>query len=231
MLEINSIYNMDCLEGLKQLPDECINLVIADPPYYKIKDDEWDNSWDSFDDYLDWIEKVMLECKRVLKENGSLYVFGDDERIAYIQVRLDKHFTFLNHLVWHKPNNMPIKYAHNHRKFCPMSERILFYSKQKSKTGLECVEEKYVKPKNPMSTYLKSEIERSNTSRIDIAKLFPSKTGGLTGCVSNWLNGDNEDKCYGGNSFRPFHRLRHNSSCFYSNRKKFYWLRNKKRIL
>ena len=72
-----------------------------------------------------------------------------------------------------------------------MSERILFYSVQSSKTGLEFVEDKYVKPKNPMSLYLNSEIERSGRGRLEIAKLFPSKTGGLTGCVSNWINGDN----------------------------------------
>ncbi len=190
-MEINKIHNLDCIEGLRQLKDNSIQLAVIDPPYYKIKDDEWDNQWTNFNEYLEWIEEVCLEIKRVLKENGSLYIFGDDERIAYIQVRLDKHFMFLNHLVWYKTNNMPIKYAHNHKKFCPMSERILFYSVQKSKTGLEYVEEKYVKPKNPMALYLKSEIERSGKSRLKLAGLFPSKTGGLTGCVSNWVNGDN----------------------------------------
>ena len=191
MLEKNKIHCMDCLEGMKQLEDNSVQLVIIDPPYYKIKKDEWDNQWKSFEEYLDWIEEVSLEIKRVLKDNGSFYIFGDDERIAHIQVRLDKHFTFLNHLVWYKPNNMPIKYAHNHRKFCPVSERILFYSVRKGKTGLQYIEEKYIKPKNPMGLYLSSEIKRSGKSRLEIAKLFLSKTGGLTGCVSNWINGDN----------------------------------------
>ena len=189
--ELDKIYCMDCLEGLKKLPSQSVQLAILDPPYFRIKDDEWDNQWETFDKYLNWIEEVCLEVKRVLKENGSLYIFGDDERIAYIQVRLDKHFTFLNSLVWYKPNNIPIKYAHNHLKYCPMSERILFYSVQPSKTGLQFVEDKYVKPKNPMGLYLASEIEKSGKNRIELAKLFLSKTGGMTGCISNWINGDN----------------------------------------
>ena len=130
---------MDCIDGIAQLEDKSINLVIADPPYYKIKDNDWDNQWNSFSEYLDFIERVALDIKRVLADNGSFYIFGDDENIAYVQVRLDKYFTFLNHLVWYKNNNVAIKYAPNFRKFCPVSERILFYSNQKDKTGLETI--------------------------------------------------------------------------------------------
>jgi hypothetical protein len=38
---------------------------------------------------------------------------------------------------------------------------------------------------------LRIEFENANVNNKEIAKLFPSRTGGLTGCVSNWLNGDN----------------------------------------
>jgi len=134
----NEIIMGDCLDVLPSFPDNTFDLAILDPPYYKIKSDAWDNQWKTFSEYLEWLEGVCLQVKRVLKDNGSLYVFGDDQRIAYIQVRLDKHFTFLNHLIWYKRNNLPIKFAHNNRKYCPVSERILFYSLQ-DQTGLETV--------------------------------------------------------------------------------------------
>lgn len=105
----------DCLGLMKELPSDSIDIIIADPPYYKIKKDEWDNQWKSFEDYLDWLEIRAIEMKRVLKNNGSLYMFGDDHRIAYIQVMMDKHFSFLNHLVWYKRNNQAIKGAANSR--------------------------------------------------------------------------------------------------------------------
>ena len=62
-MEINKVYQGDCMELLKQLPDSSVDCVITDPPYYKIKKDEWDNQWKTFDDYLDWIEAIILECK------------------------------------------------------------------------------------------------------------------------------------------------------------------------
>jgi site-specific DNA-methyltransferase (adenine-specific) len=65
------------------------------------------------------------------------------------------------------------------------------YEQRGQKTGGEIVFEQFLKPKNPFSAYLRLEFERAKVNNKEIAKLFPSKTGGLTGCVSNWLNGDN----------------------------------------
>lgn len=126
---------IDCLDGMKQLPGKSIDCAILDPPYYKVVTEKWDNQWKSFQEYLDWLEVRCIELKRVLKDNGSFYIFGDDQSIAYVQVMLDKHFSFLNHLIWYKRNNIAIKFAFNSRRYVSVSERILFYSLQDS-TGL-----------------------------------------------------------------------------------------------
>ena len=128
----------DCLQGMSEMADNTVDLVICDPPYYKIKDVEWDNQWDTMDEYLEWLLSVCLEIKRVMKDNGSFYIFGDEKIIAYVQVMLDKHFTLINNMVWYKRNNISIKWAHNHRSFAPTSERFLFYGLQ-DRTGLETV--------------------------------------------------------------------------------------------
>jgi DNA modification methylase len=65
------------------------------------------------------------------------------------------------------------------------------YEQRGQKTGGEIVFEQFLKPKNPFSKYLKIEFKKAKVTNKEIAKLFPSRTGGLTGCVSNWLNGDN----------------------------------------
>jgi adenine-specific DNA-methyltransferase len=125
----NEIIIGDCIDILPKFPDKTFDLAILDPPYYKIKADSWDRQWKTFSEYLDWLEGVCLEVKRVLKDNGSLYVFGDDRNIAYVQVRLDKHFTFLNSLIWYKKNVVwAVKYAGNMRRYAPCSERLLFYA-------------------------------------------------------------------------------------------------------
>ena len=126
---------IDCLDGMKKLPDKSIDCAILDPPYYKVVTAGWDNQWKTLGDYINWLEVRVLEVKRVLKDNGSLYIFGDDQVIAYVQVMMDKHFSFLNHLIWYKRNNQSIKGAENSRRFACVSERILFYSLQDS-TGL-----------------------------------------------------------------------------------------------
>ena len=76
MLELNKIYNMDCLEGMKMLDDKSVDLIIADPPYYRImlrdyagNKYEWDNQWDSFEKYIEWCKLLFIQFKRIIKDN------------------------------------------------------------------------------------------------------------------------------------------------------------------
>ena len=72
----NLLYNEDCLTYLKNLPSESINLTIADPPYYKVVHEKWDNIWKTEEEYLSWIDKWVCEVARVSKPVGSFYIFG-----------------------------------------------------------------------------------------------------------------------------------------------------------
>lgn len=131
-----TLYHGDCLAVMPQL-NESFSAVITDPPYFRVVKAEWDQAWQTRDEWLTWLETVMLACKQRLRSNGSLLVFGDDENTAYVQVMLDKHLTFLNNLVWFKTNNLTVKSAQNLRRFAPMTERILFYTPQLCPIGLE----------------------------------------------------------------------------------------------
>jgi DNA modification methylase len=186
----NIVYNIDFLNNT--LPDKCANLIIADPPYYKVKG-EFDFIWKSFDDYLKDVEKWAIECKRLLADNGTLFWYGDAKNIAYAQIIFDKHFNLLNSLVWENTNDhkQQIRFNTDLRTFAPLTERLLMYEQRGQKTGGELIFEQFLKPKNPFSKYLKIEFKNAGFTNREIAQLFPSRTGGLTGCVSNWLNGDN----------------------------------------
>lgn len=186
-METNKIHHLNFLDN--NLPDKCAKLIIADPPYFEVKG-KFDFIWESFEDYLKDVEKWAIECKRVLADNGTLFWWGMDRKIAYTQIILDKYFNLIGTPVWEKPSN-PNEW--DTRRTFPerAAERLLMYSNEEETTGLEMIFDDYIKPNNPFSKYLKSEFNKSNISNREIAKLFPSKTGGLTGCVSNWLNGDN----------------------------------------
>ncbi len=190
MREVNKIYCDDWLNN--GLPDKCAKLIIMDCPYFEVKGD-FDFIWKTFDDYLADVEKWAVECKRVLADNGTLFWYGAAKNIAYSQVIIDKHLNLLNSIVWENTNDhkQQIRFNEDLRTFAPITERILMYEKAGDKTGGELIFEQFLKPKNPFSKYLKSEFKKAKITNKKISKLFPSKTGGLTGCVSNWLNGDN----------------------------------------
>ncbi|MCP4648699.1 MAG: site-specific DNA-methyltransferase, partial [PVC group bacterium] len=196
-IELNQAFNCDCLEFMKELPDKSVGLIMADPPYFEVKGD-FDFIWDSFEDYLKDVEKWVIECKRILADNGSLFWWGNVEKIAYSQIIIDKYFKFENHITWRKPDSIQYQYysVELSRRFNTHNERVLFYSNdyepsEWNKTGTERIKEEFLKPKNPFAIYMRSEFKEAGVKNRQIAELFPSKTGGLTGCVSNWLNGDN----------------------------------------
>jgi len=128
-MELNKIYHDDWMNN--QLPDKSVQLIIADPPYYKVKGD-FDFVWKTFDDYLQDVERWAIECKRVLADNGTLYWYGDAKNIAYAQIIFDKHFNLLNSLVWENTNDhkQQIRFNTDLRTFAPLTERLLMYSNE-----------------------------------------------------------------------------------------------------
>ena len=74
MLELNQIYNIDCLQGLKQIDDNSIDLIFTSPPYnFGMNYSEYDDK-KKWNEYFAWLNKVWIECKRVLKSGGRLCV-------------------------------------------------------------------------------------------------------------------------------------------------------------
>ncbi len=126
---MNTVHNIDFLNN--DLPDKCANLIIADPPYYKVRGD-FDFIWKTFDDYLADVEKWAIECKRILADNGTILWYGDAKNIAYAQIIFDKHFDLLNSIVWENTNDhkQQIRFNEDLRTFAPLTERILMYSNE-----------------------------------------------------------------------------------------------------
>ena len=126
---MNTVHNIDFLNN--DLPDKCAKLIIADPPYYKVKGD-FDFIWKTFDDYLKDVEKWCLECKRILADNGTLFWYGNAKNIAYAQIIFDKHFNLLNSIVWENTNDhkQQIRFNEDLRTFAPLTERILMYTNE-----------------------------------------------------------------------------------------------------
>ena len=178
----------DCLPILKTIKSETFNLAILDPPY-NIGIAEWDK----IENYIEWLYQRLIEVQRVLKNNGTMWFFHNDfVALTKIQKMIEDEtdFIFKQFITIDKGLQSIVgRTSDNLRSYPTASEYLVFYTFE-DLTGSQQLSEKYSRI-NPMAKYLKNEFERAKVTNREIAGLFPSKTGGFTGCVSNWLLGLN----------------------------------------
>ena len=101
--EFNKIYNEDCISGMKNIESESIDIIICDPPYNIGKDFGNNSDKQKMQDYLIWCDEWIKECIRILKPNGSLYIYGFSEILAFIRVRIDINVRWI---IWHYTNKV-----------------------------------------------------------------------------------------------------------------------------
>ena len=166
-LDTDYIYNGDCLEYLKKIPDNSIDLVITDPPFNIGKKYAGNyNDHLKFEEYLAWCYKWLDELARVIKIGGSLYIFNYPENNAYLKVYLDKkkELNFKRWLTWHYPTNT----GHSKHNYTRTQDSILFYTKGDKHTfNKELVSQPY---KNPTDKRVRKLIEsgKKGTGPYDV---------------------------------------------------------------
>jgi len=134
MKYLNKIINGDGLENIKKIPNDSINLICVDPPY-NIKKDNWDN----IDNYFKWLKDYFIEFERILKDNGSFFIFHNDfKTIAKIDIIIEDNTLFKqkNFIVWNKRFDNSNKKGYldgfihsgkSNHSFQKMAEYVLFY--------------------------------------------------------------------------------------------------------
>ena len=93
----------DCLQLLPTLEDNSAQIIIADPPYNIGKDFGNDSDKQPMDMYLAWTEQWIAECLRVLKPNGTMFIYGFSEILALILSRVPYHIK-RRWVIWHYTN-------------------------------------------------------------------------------------------------------------------------------
>lgn len=90
-------------ECLEDEADESFDLIMADPPYFRVLAESWDRQWKTRVEYLSWLGGVLDGFRRVLKPNGSLYVWASSEMAAYVEVEaVAPRFGVLSSIAWAK---------------------------------------------------------------------------------------------------------------------------------
>jgi DNA modification methylase len=90
----------DCLDKLKELDDNSVDHIISDWPFFGVVSEEWDNQWSNLDEYLNWARNVIVEYKRVLRDNGNIAIFTGRQYNRYISQILDDYFTEKRIIIW-----------------------------------------------------------------------------------------------------------------------------------
>lgn len=121
------LFNADCLRVLSETPDNTVDLILTDPPYFKVKPQGWDNQWRGDADYLAWLDMCLAEFWRVLKPSGSIYLFSGHRLAADIELLMRNRFNILNHIIWAKPSGRWNGcHKESLRAYFPATERIIF---------------------------------------------------------------------------------------------------------
>ncbi len=140
----------DAINLLKDLPDNSVNLIVADPPYNLGKDYGNNHDLKGFDEYLDFTRDWTSEAKRVLTEDGTIYVFMGVRFISYLFNILDReqHLYFNSWIVWHYTQGLG-----KTKGFSSRHDDILVFNKSKNfKFNLDDVRipQKYYRARNNM---------------------------------------------------------------------------------
>lgn len=129
-----NIVKADCLDYLPTITTDSVDLVVTDPPYYRVVNCDWDKQWKNQENYLDWLEQVVIELARVLKPTGSIYLFANNYISSAVEGLVARHLKVLNHIVWSKNMGRFKGCSHDGmRKYFPRTERIIFAQSNKPK--------------------------------------------------------------------------------------------------
>lgn len=186
-MELNKIHNMDCLEGMKLIEDNSIDICITSPPYFNAKEYSY---WNSYEKYLEDMKEIFLKVYSVLKEGRMCCVNistiiqprenrnSESRRIPipfhFVSLMESIGFKFLEDIIWVKPegsarnrggrfyqDRQPLQYKPN-----VVNEYILVF--QKPIRGLiDKILKRYKKNENIYnSSLILNEYERTNIWKI-----------------------------------------------------------------
>ncbi len=137
------LYNGDCIEVLKTLKPNSIDLIFADPPYFlsnggksihsgkvvSVNKGDWDDK-SKYDNHLTFTKEWLQQSFRVLKDGGSIWISGTAHNIFDVKNYLDEiGFKIINIVVWHKSDPPPLIYK-NKFKF---SYELIIWAKKDGK--------------------------------------------------------------------------------------------------
>ena len=196
-----TLYHGDCLPILAGLPSNSVDAIVTDPPYYRVKDSAWDNAWDSPKAFIAWLDCILVELARLLRPNGSLYLFAAPKMAMSVQLAISQRFNVLNRITWRKHDGTANEGGlwsrankESLRAYFEQTESIIFaehygadnIAKGEAGYAAKCDELRgFVF--EPLRSYLAAEMERAGHSLVSVNEAWRQWKGGNGGMSSHWF--------------------------------------------
>ena len=120
--------NGDVVEELSSISDKSVDLVILDPPYYRVVNDDWDNEWFTIDEYFEWFKSWFSEIKRVSKLSASLWLFGFPYQLTTLLEYIEsKDFAYRQQIIVDKGLQAVAGRTSSKLKMFPTATESIFY--------------------------------------------------------------------------------------------------------
>ena len=171
--------NIDCMNYLNTLGDRSIDMMIIDPPYYKVVKDAWDHQWNTEDEYYTWCKQWLNELGRVAKYSCSLWLFGYPKHLFHLLPHIESRgFNFKQQIVIDKGMRSAAGRTKATQRMYPRTTESVFYFHYDARSYI--------------ANLLKSEQRRIDVSTADINKFLGKPNNG--GGVFSALTTNNREK-------------------------------------
>ena len=163
----NQVINKDVIEVLKELPDNCLDMVYSDPDYNVGINYAGKNYTKKWNEYIDWYIELIRESLRVLKPTGNLFTINYPKQNAYLWVKyLDEAAYNVSEYVWVYNSNV----GHSPRKFTTAHRSILHATKSKNNAFYK---DQVAQPyQNPNDKRIKKRIEMGHKGRMPYSWIY-----------------------------------------------------------
>jgi site-specific DNA-methyltransferase (adenine-specific) len=172
------IFHGDCLTELKKIPDQTVDLIYLDPPFFTQKNHSlttrnnskkysFDDFWTDIASYKNYIRDRLFECRRTLKNSGSIFLHCDESASHHLRFALDEVFgsdNFRSEIIWTYR-----RWSNSKKGLLNAHQKIFFYSKSKDfkfnqifegyspTTNLDQIFQKRIRTEGGKTTYKKSD--------------------------------------------------------------------------
>ncbi len=178
------LYHGRCEDVLPTLSPESCHVLLTDPPYFNVKDEEWDRQWAKSRDFLAWLGTVLDAAKPALTANASAWVFAGPMLATAVEGVVADRFRVLNHIRWVKDQGWHNKAEiEAQRRYLTAWEGVIFAEQLDS----------VVRTTARVGTYMKQVREHTNLTRTQVASALTGYKNleSATANVCNWELGKN----------------------------------------